>query len=94
MKHEATKTLKYNRLDRITMVEGEDGQRVPFYLRYVSKDGELIEEDNVICTSSDHATGTRRVKFLNSQDSDRNAQTRTLRDCLILQVNETGIVKS
>lgn len=92
----ATKLLRWDKLDALTIHRvDENGNRKPFFLRYVEKGGTIIEAHNVVCTSVDRRTSTRRVKFLDSLDpSDGNAQTRTLRDILFLQVDEYTIIKS
>lgn len=92
---QTTKLLRYDKLDSLMLHrKDKDGNRKPFFLRYVEKGGAIIEADNVVCTSVDRKRSTRRVKFLNSADTSGNAQTRTLRDVLILQVDEYKIIKN
>lgn len=92
---EATKTKSWDQLDMLTIHRVDiRGNRKPFYLRYVKKDGGVIESDNVICTSVDRQRSSRRVKFLNTEDARGNSETRTLRDVLILQIDEYKIIKS
>lgn len=94
-KMKATKLLKYDKLDSLMLHrQDDDGSRKTFYLKYVEKSGTIIEADNVVCTSVDRKRSTRRVKFLDSADASGNAQTRTLRDILILQVDEYKIIKN
>lgn len=91
---EATKLMAWDQLDMLTIHRVDSrGNKKPFYLRYVKKDGGIIEADNVLCTSVDKKHSSRRVKFLNTEDAKGNSDTRTLRDVLILQIDEYKIVK-
>ncbi len=86
--------MRWDRLNSLTIDRLDArGNRKPFYLRYVKKDGGIIEAHNVVCTSVDKAHSCRRVKFLDTEDVKGNCATRTLRDVLILQVDEWKIVK-
>ena len=91
-----TKLLKYNHLDSVMCrPDKRNGGNIPVSILYCTKEGEVIEESNVVCTSVDHAKKNRRVKFMNTEDPvTKNKMTRTLRDCLILQVDEFKIIKS
>lgn len=81
-------------LDMLMLHEDRNHVKTPFFIRYGTKDGGRIEADNVICTSVDHAHGNRRVKFLNTLDAvSGNAETRTLRDIRIMQINQYRIEK-
>lgn len=90
-----TKNYAYKQLNMLTCREDEKTHdRIPWSCKYVTKQGEIIELKNIVTTSVDKQRGTRRVKLLDSGDISKNAQTRTLRDCLILQVDDWKIVKT
>ena len=89
--------MRYTKLDVLMCRDDKKGRRIPFRLRYCTLDGEVIDTDNVICTSVNHQETNRRVRLLNTADDysgNRNAQTRTICDCLVLAVNDTKIVVS
>ena len=58
----------------------------PFSITAVKKNGELIEAENVICTSVFQKNLTVNLKFLDSQE------TRTLRAIQIIKFNDHEIV--
>lgn len=89
-------------LDLLTMKHGQDGMPVPFRLEYLCKDGSIMKEDNVVCVRRNKENGTRDIMLLNTKDNsdyakahglDR-AQVRTIRDCLIMRVNDYKIIMS
>lgn len=91
----ADKLLRWSQLDLVTINKKDSqGNRLPFHLVYCKKDGGIIDQDNVVCTSVDHAKGTRRVKFLDTDDGCGNAETRTLRDVLIIKIDDHKIIKN
>lgn len=90
-----TKEYAYSRIDMLTFREDpHTRERAPWSCKYVTKQGEIITLHNIVTTSIDRQRGIRRVKLLGTQDASKNAMTRTLRDCLILQVDEYRIVKT
>lgn len=62
----------------------EQGNPVPFRLIYVTMDGEIIDEEGCICTSVDTYYKRRNIRF-------KSGITRTIRDVLILQIDDTKI---
>lgn len=60
------------------------GRCVPFSFKAWTKDGSLLEGENVVCTSSRH-TGTRTIKY-------ENGQIRQVRDLYIFEVNGSEVM--
>lgn len=87
------KEWPWENLDMLTCKQDQRGERIPFFVRYGTKDGGRRTLDNVICTSVDHDKHNRRIKLLNTQDMAGNAETLTLRDVRIMQVNDYRITK-
>ena len=88
------KIMRWDKLDMLTINKKDaGGNRLPFYLRYCKKDGGIIDQHNVLCTSVDHNKGLRTVRFLDTADANGVAESRTLRDILILQVDNFRIIK-
>ena len=83
------KVLRYQQGRRLAERTDENGEPVPFKLKYISKSsGELIVADNVITTSVNVKKRKRNVKFLNS------GEVRTIHDVLIVGIDDTHIVVS
>lgn len=83
------KVLRYQHVRRLAERTDENGQPVPFKLKYISKSsGELIVADNVITTSVNVKKRKRNVKFMNS------GEVRTIHDVLIVGIDDTHIVVS
>lgn len=82
------KLLRYQHVRELTERIDENGNPMPFRLRYATQRGSIIDQKNVITTSVDVRRKMRNVKFLDS------GQIRTIHDALILQVNDTKIVMS
>ncbi len=60
----------------------------PVRLSVVKKDGSILDitdENPVVSLSYDVYTGLRTVKFL------RSGQTRTIRDCMIIAINDFDV---
>lgn len=81
------------------LMEKKDGrgERVPFSIVYLCRDGSIMRDDNVVCAGVNRKQGTRTLKFLSSQQEvggKKTAQIRTIRDCLILSVNGFRVVVS
>lgn len=62
-----------------------DATRVPFYIRYITRDGK-VEEGTVTCISVDTQRQQRRIKYVKSQE------IRTVYDYLILEVDGVRFV--
>lgn len=75
------KLLRYNHLHRVMECRDERGFPVPFNMKYICMDGEVMEVKNVVCTSVDVRHKKRNIKFLDS------GQVRTIHDALVLEVN-------
>lgn len=80
------KLLRYNHLRRVMECRDEKGRPVPFRLKYICLDGEIMEANNVICTSVDVRHRKRNIKFVDS------GQVRTIYDVLVLEVNDKKIL--
>ena len=63
------------------------GNRVPFYLEYCTKTGVVEKHEGVICTSVEPKYHRRRVMF-------RSGVSRTIRDVLVLRVDDTRVIVS
>jgi hypothetical protein len=64
----------------------ERGNPVPFSFRYIKKNGEIMEGENVVCTSVDVKKKMHTIKFLES------GQVRTIHDVLLISVDDTRII--
>lgn len=80
------KLLRYNHLNRVMGRRDDEGRPVPFRVRYICMDGEVMEAKNVICTSVDVRRRKRNIKFLDS------GQVRTIHDVLVIEVNDFKIL--
>lgn len=80
--------LRYNLLRLLTEKKDADGNPVPFDMKYICMDGEIMDARNVVTTSVDVKKRTRTILFLNS------GEYRTIHDVLVLQVNDTKIIVS
>lgn len=82
------KLLRYQFVRRLVERKDERGLPVPFRIKYVCQNGEVITGNNCITTSVDVKRKRRNIMFLDS------GEVRTLHDVLILEVNDTKIVVS
>lgn len=80
--------LRYNLLRLLTEKKDHEGNPVPFDMRYICMDGEIMDAHNVVTTSVDVKKRMRTVLFLGS------GEYRTIHDVLVLQVNDTKIIVS
>lgn len=78
------KILHYSKLRLLVERKDENGRPIPFSIKYVTQQGEVIEEEGVVCTSVDPRYNRRNVMF-------RSGIIRTIRDVLILRVNDYHI---
>lgn len=76
--------LHYSKLRLLVERKDEKGVPIPFSMKYVTMDGEIIDEDGCICTSVDPYYKRRNIRF-------KSGITRTIRDVLILQINDIKI---
>lgn len=84
------KLLHYSKLRMLTEQTDENGGRKPYRLVYVTKDGEILSEDGVTTTSVEPRRRRRRIAFAGNEGST----SRTIRDCLVMKINDTRIVAS
>lgn len=84
------KLLHYNKLRLLTEKEDEHKNRVPFRMVYVTKDGNIIDADDVVTTSVQPRRKRRNVKYTEAGQE----VSRTIRDCLVMQVDDTRIISS
>lgn len=82
------KLLKYQHIRRLAERTDEKGYPVPFRLKYLCLNGEVMESNNVVTTSVDVRRKKRNILFLDS------GQVRTIHDVLILEINNHKIVVS
>lgn len=80
------KLLRYQYLRMLTEQVDERGERVPFDVRYLCKDGTVTWLRQVVTISVNVRRKRRKVKSLVS------GEIRELHDVLVLQVNDTKIV--
>lgn len=80
------KILRYQFAKMLMEKEDEDGNRIPFNMRYVTMRGEVEEFKNVVTTSVNVRKRTRTIRFVDS------GEQRTIHDVLILSVNDTKII--
>lgn len=82
------KLLRYNLLRLLCERTDEEGNPIPFRIKYICMDGEIMEAENVVTTSVDVKKHTRTLLFLNS------GQYRTIHDVLVMEVNDRKIIVS
>lgn len=80
------KLLRYNLLRLVTEKTDGQGNPVPFSIKYICMDGEIMEARNVVTTSVDVKKRMRTLLFLNS------GEYRTIHDVLVMQVNDRKII--
>lgn len=80
------KILRYQHAKMLMERKDEEGNRVPFNMRYVTMQGEIQEFKNVITTSVNVRKRMRNIRFIES------GEQRTIHDVLILSVNDTKII--
>lgn len=82
------KLLRYQHIRRLAERTDEKGYPVPFNIKYLCLNGEVMEAKNVVTTSVDVWHKKRTILFLDS------GQYRTIHDVLILEINNHKIVVS
>ena len=80
------KLLQYKHVHLLMERKDERGNPVPFSFRYIKKNGEIMEGENVVCTSVDVKKKMHTIKFLES------GQVRTIHDVLLISVDDTRII--
>lgn len=80
------KLLHYKHVHLLMERKDERGNPVPFSFRYIKKNGEIMEGENVVCTSVDVKKKMHTVKFLES------GQVRTIHDVLLISIDDTRII--
>lgn len=81
----------------MVMERKSGGDRVPFSIVYLCRDGSIMSEDRVVCVGVNRRKGTRTLQFLSSAERVGESvryQTRTIRDCLVLMVDDFKVVAS
>ena len=76
--------LQYSKLRLLVERKDDNGSPVPFRLQYITMDGEILDEEGCVCTSVDPYYKRRNIRF-------KSGITRTIRDVLILQIDDTKI---
>ena len=79
------KVLNYKHVHRLMERKDEDGNPIPFSFRYIKLNGEVMDAENVVCTSVNVKNRTHSVKF-------ENGQVRTIHDVLLVSIDDTRIV--
>ena len=85
-KNPPMKILRYQHAKMLMERVDEEGNRVPFNMRYVTMNGEIQEFKNVVTTSVNARKRMRNIQFIDS------GEQRTIHDVLILSVNDTKII--
>lgn len=80
------KLLSYKKVGLVMEREDAEKRRIPFDCVYMAKNGRLVECENVVCIKYDIKHHRHTVQFPDS------GVVRTLRDVLLLSVNEFKIV--
>ena len=80
------KLLSYKKVGLLIEREDSEGHRIPFDCVYMAKNGRLVECENVVCTKYDRKYHRHTVRFPES------GVVRTLRDILLLSVNEFKVI--
>lgn len=80
------KMLSYRKMRLLLCRISPNGRRIPFRIRFVSMDGELIEWHNVVCTSRNAKNRTHT--FVSTESHNY----RTVKDILILMIDDTKII--
>lgn len=73
--------IHYSKINIITEKKDVSGHPIPFDFKAISLEGEIIEGNNCIVTSSHHASRTRNIKF---QDS---SEIRKIRNISFIELN-------
>lgn len=60
--------------------DATDVKRVPFYIKYITKDG-VVEEGTVECISVDSARKQRKIRYIES------GEIRVVRDYLVVEID-------
>lgn len=82
----AEKLLHYKHVHLLMERKDEQGKPVPFSFRYIKQNGEIMEGENVVCTSVNIKNKTHTIKFPDS------GAVRTIHDVLLISVNDTRII--
>lgn len=80
------KLLDYSRLRLLLNRYDASGHKIPVNLRFVTLQGELVEWENVVVSSRNERARTHN--FISTVSHN----VRTVKDCLILSVNDVKIV--
>lgn len=79
------KMLSYKKLRLLLYRTDSYGRRIPFRIRFVSMNGELIDWANVVCTSRN--VKNRTHTFVSTESHNY----RTVKDILIMMINDVKI---
>lgn len=83
---EPTKRLLWTEAYKLMNAKDETGKQKPFDIRFVCKDGTVVEAEGVQKTTSyNKQTGMRRLLLA-------NGEFRNVYDVLIFQINDTRIL--
>lgn len=82
------KILHYSKVRLLTENRNVDDERLPFDLVYVTRDGKILNIKEATVTSVEPSNHRRRIKF---KDENGEEISRTIRDCLIMQIDDTRI---
>ena len=81
-----TKALNYKHVHLLMERKDERGNPVPFSFKYIKLKGEIMEGENVVCTSANVKKKTHTIKFPES------GQLRTIHDVLLISIGDTRII--
>ncbi len=85
LKAAPNKLLSYRKMRVLLNRLTPDGKRRPFRIRFVTMDGELVEWNNVVCTSRN------KNKRTHTYVSTESHNYRTVKDCLVLMIDDIKI---
>ena len=80
------KLLNYKYVHMLMERKDERGNPVPFSFKYIKLNGEIMEGENVVCTSANVKKKTHTIKFPES------GQVRTIHDVLLISIDDTRII--
>lgn len=80
--------MRYDKLRLLIERQDATGKRLPFDIQYCTKEGEIVESKDCVCTS----VNTRHKRHTYKMGG--SGLPRTFRDVLVMRVNEYKIVAS
>lgn len=79
------KLLSYRKMRALLYRLDRTGRRIPFRIRFVSSEGELVDWHNVVCTSRNAKKRTHTFVSIESHNY------RTVKDVLVMMIDDIKI---